>query len=280
MQFCTEAASLLQNVFEGGFPWLSLHPMPTPDTDGGNWFREWFNSPYYHVLYRHRDRDEARGFVQRLMQHLDVPQGGRVLDLACGAGRHSVELHRMGYEVIGIDLAEDSIEGARRNEAEGLEFFVHDMRHLYWDSHFDAVLNLFTSFGYFHSREDDQQTIDSVRDALRPGGVFVLDFLNVQKAVAQMVGNEEIERDGLRFIINRTVRDRVIVKDIRVHDGESELFFKEEVDALTLDDFESYFAQAGIELVSVLGNYELSPFDPETSDRLIMVAQKNNGWEI
>lgn len=248
--------------------------------ESGNWFREWFNSPYYQVLYRHRDKDEARGFIQRLMEYLDVPAGGRVLDLACGQGRHSVELHRLGYQVVGIDLAEESIAEAQVNEADGLEFFVHDMRSLYWSDHFDAVLNLFTSFGYFHSSEDDQLTIDSVRDALRPGGVFVLDFLNVNKVVSQMVREEEFEREGLRFAITRRLTGKVIEKDIRVMDGETELFFKEEVDALSLEDFESYFAVAGLELSMVLGSYDLAPFNAEHSDRLIMVAQKTNGWEI
>ncbi|MCF8258953.1 MAG: methyltransferase domain-containing protein [Flavobacteriales bacterium] len=254
--------------------------MPTADTESGNWFREWFNSPYYHVLYRHRDQDEARGFVQRIMAHLDVPAGGRVLDLACGAGRHSVELHRLGYEVVGLDLSEESIEEARRSETEGLEFFVHDMRSLYWADHFDAVLNLFTSFGYFHSREDDQRTISSVRDALRPGGVFVLDFLNVRKVVSQMVGDEELEREGLRFVISRRLRGSVIEKDIRVVDGETELDFKEEVDALTLADFESYYEEAGMEIIGLFGSYDLAPYDEADSDRLIMVAQKTKGWEI
>jgi len=254
--------------------------MPTSRNESGNWFREWFNSPYYHVLYRHRDREEARGFVQRLMEHLDVPVGGKVLDLACGQGRHSVELHRLGYQVVGIDLAEESIEEARAHETEGLEFFVHDMRELYWSDHFDAVLNLFTSFGYFHNSEDDQRTIYSVRDALMPGGVFVLDFLNVNKVISHMVHEEVIEREGLRFTISRRLNGKVIEKDIRVMDGETELLFKEEVDALTLADFESYFAIAGLELSIVFGSYDLATFDATQSDRLIMVAKKTNGWEI
>ncbi len=251
----------------------------TPD-EGLNWFQEWFNSPYYHVLYRHRDRDEAKGFIQMLMSTLDVPKGGRVLDLACGAGRHSVELHGLGYEVIGIDLADESIEEARSLEREGLEFFVHDMRALYWDSYFDAVLNLFTSFGYFHSAEDDQRTINSVRDALRPGGFFVLDFLNVRKAVATMVHEEELQREGLHFHISRALRGSVIEKRIRVVDGDMEHEFVEEVDALTLEQFSAYFERAGLDLLEVFGSYGMEPFDEQTSDRLIMVTRKSSPWEI
>lgn len=249
-------------------------------TTAGNWFTEWFNSPYYHILYSHRDQVEAREFICRIAQHIHIPEGGRVLDLACGRGRHSIELHRLGYEVVGIDLAEESIEEARKSETEGLEFFVHDMRKLYWANHFDAVFNLFTSFGYFHDPADDQQTINSVHDALRPGGHFVLDFLNVNKAIRNMIGTEVIERDGLHFTVNRRLNGPIIEKSILVNDGQTEVLFKEEVDALTLTDFQGYFAQAGLELTAVFGSYMLESFDPETSDRLIMVAKKTNGWEI
>lgn len=218
--------------------------------------------------------------MQRLMEYLGVPSNGRVLDLACGKGRHSVELNRLGYQVVGIDLAEESIEEARKYETEELEFFVHDMRDLYWCDHFDAVVNLFTSFGYFHNSDDDQRTINSVRDALRPEGFFVLDFLNVQKVVSHLVAEEIVNRDGLRFHINRKLSGKVIIKDIRVVGDEIELNFKEEVDALTLEDFEKYFDIAGLEMRAVFGSYDLGPFDAKHSDRLILVAQKTNRWEI
>lgn len=254
--------------------------MDTAPDESENWFRDWFSSPYYQILYRHRDRDEARGFIHRLMECTDIPKGGLVLDLACGAGRHSVELHGLGYRVVGIDLSEESIEEARQYETDGLEFFVHDMRSLYWVDHFDAVLNLFTSFGYFHSPEQDQRTISGVSHALRPGGVFVLDFLNVQRALACMVGEERLSREGLEFIIQRSRQGNVIEKRITVLDGDAEMVFKEEVDILTLQDFERYFEIAGLELIALYGSYDLDPFDEAVSDRLIMVTRKNAPWEI
>jgi len=224
-----------------------------------HWFEDWFNSPYYKLLYRHRDHQEAREFVQRLMRQLAVSTGGRVLDLD---------------RVTGLDLSEESIEEARIHETEGLEFFVHDMRQLFWTDHFDAIVNLFTSFGYFHDRTDDQRTIDSVRDALKPGGVFVLDFLNVQRVIDKMVPEEEQVIEGVRFNITREFKNGIIEKSIAVRDDESEFLFKEEVDALGLEHFREYMHRSGLEETAVFGSYQLEPFDPVQSDRLIIITKK------
>lgn len=239
-----------------------------------DWFATWFNSPYYHTLYQDRDHSEAENFVDVLVSHLQLPKGSKVLDLACGKGRHSLHLFKHGFQVIGIDLSEESIAEARLNEQEGLEFFEHDMRSLYWTDYFDLVVNLFTSFGYFHSKTDDQQTISSIADSLKPNGLFVLDFMNSVKVIGNLITYEEKTIDDIRFEITRGVEKGVIVKRIHVVDGEVELDFEEQVDALKLSDFESYFTAAGLELLSTFGDYHLNPFEPEISDRLILVAKK------
>lgn len=239
-----------------------------------DWFTTWFNSPYYHILYKNRDEAEAERFVDKLSQHLNIPRGSRALDLACGKGRHSLRLNRAGFDVIGVDLADESIEEARNLERDGLEFFVHDMRSLYWTEYFDLVVNLFTSFGYFHSPEDDQRTISSVADALKSDGMFVLDFMNVVKVKERLVNFEEKTVDGVRFEISRSVEEGVIVKRIRVIDDAIELDFEEQVDALDLEDFETYFEIAGLELIEMFGDYNLNPFDAKNSDRLILIAKK------
>ncbi len=239
-----------------------------------DWFETWFNSPYYHILYKNRDFQEAEKFIDKLVSHLNLEKGSRVLDLACGKGRHALQFRKAGYEVVGIDLSEESIEEAKSFEQDGLEFFVHDMRSLYWSEHFDLVANLFTSFGYFHNAEDDQKTISSVADSLKPDGVFVLDFLNAVKVKKNLVDYEEKEIDGVRFELNRSVEDGMIQKRIHVIDGDVELDFEEQVDALGLDDFKGYFDEAGLELEATFGNYDLEPFNQSTSDRLIMIARK------
>jgi SAM-dependent methyltransferase len=242
-----------------------------------DWFATWFNSPYYHTLYKDRDLQEAETFVDALVSYLDLPRGAHALDLACGKGRHSLHLRQKGFNVIGLDLSEASIAEAKLSEQDGLEFYEHDMRSLYWHEYFDLVVNLFTSFGYFHNKEDDQQTISSVADSLKQGGLFVLDFMNATKVKANLVAYEEKTIDNIRFEITRAVEKGVIIKRIHVIDGDVELDFEEQVDALELSDFETYLSTAGLELVSTFGNYQLEPFNEQTSNRLILIAQKITG---
>ena len=239
-----------------------------------DWFATWFNSPYYHTLYKNRDLQEAEAFVDALVSHLDLPKGAKSLDLACGKGRHSLHLRQKGFDVIGIDLSEESIAEAKWSERDGLEFFEHDMRSLYWHEHFDLVVNLFTSFGYFHNKEDDQKTISSVSDSLKSGGLFVLDFMNATKVKANLIAYEEKIIDNIQFEITRAVEDGVIIKRIHVIDGDFKLDFEEQVDALEFSDFKGYLDAAGLELVDTFGDYGLNPFDAETSERLILIAKK------
>lgn len=240
-----------------------------------NWFVSWFNTHYYHILYKNRDASEAERFIKNLVDSLGLKHGAKVLDLACGKGRHSAQLRKSGFDVIGCDLSDESIAFAKENfEQDGLEFFVHDMRDLYWSNHFDLVVNLFTSFGYFHNQDDDQKTITSIADSLNSGGLLVIDFLNALKVEANLVHFEEKTVDGVGFELNRLVEDGIIKKKIHVIDGDVELDFEEKVDALTLNDFQSYFETAGLELINTFGDYDLNSFDEQTSDRLIMVCKK------
>src|SRR5688572_24580227 len=110
-----------------------------------NWFKEWFNSPYYHLLYNHRDDKEAITFINQLIKYLAPPVGSRMLDVACGKGRHSKALAEMGFDVTGIDLSFESINEALEFADENLHFFQHDMRLPFWINYFDYAFNFFTS---------------------------------------------------------------------------------------------------------------------------------------
>lgn len=240
-----------------------------------NWFVSWFDSHYYHLLYKNRDNQEAAKFINNLLDYLNLERGSKVLDLACGKGRHSAQLGKAGYDVIGIDLSEESIASANENfQNDRLEFFVHDMRELYWSDHFDLVVNLFTSFGYFHNSDDDQRTLSGVADALKSGGLFVMDFMNAVKVEADLVEYEEKIVEGVKFELNRVVEEGVIKKKIHLKDGDVELDFEEKVDALKLNTFQEYFQNTGLELIETFGSYDLDPFNASTSNRLIMVCKK------
>ena len=145
--------------------------MQTANTN--EWFASWFDSPYYHKLYSNRDDGEAADFLTRLTAHLSLPKTVHILDLACGAGRHSRVLHQLGYHVTGCDLSSNSILEAQEKASDGMSFFVHDMRNPLPDT-YDVALNLFTSFGYFDHVEDNSRVLDSIYNGLSENGLLVI----------------------------------------------------------------------------------------------------------
>ncbi|MEG9326931.1 class I SAM-dependent methyltransferase [Salinimicrobium catena] len=235
-----------------------------------NWFSSWFDTPYYHILYKDRNDDEAWEFMQNLVSFLDLPKNATILDLACGKGRHSVFLNQLGYNVTGVDLSENSIRHARQFENHSLRFYTHCMCEPV-DEKFDAVFNLFTSLGYFENEKDNLNSIKAIKQELKPGGYGVIDFMNVKKVIQTLVPEENKTVQGIDFEINRRFKDGYVMKDIRFTDEDIDHSYTEKVQALTLDDFQKYFQEAGIVLKHTFGNYRLERFDEQNSDRLILV---------
>lgn len=238
------------------------------------WFNEWFNSPYYHILYKNRDEEEARKFIQKLITYLSIQADEKILDVACGKGRHSIFLNELGYEVEGIDLSEKNIEEAKKAENKKLHFEVHDMRKTYKKSHFDYALNMFTSFGYFEQEQDNQQAITAISDALKTSGQFVLDFLNPYKVINNLVKEEVKEIEGVEFHINRIFDGEHIIKDITIYDRDKSYHFQEKVKAIRRLSFLDYFRNAGLMHLNTFGDYDLNEYEPQASDRMIFIAKK------
>ncbi|MEC5393907.1 class I SAM-dependent DNA methyltransferase [Bergeyella sp. RCAD1439] len=239
------------------------------------WFKEWFNTPYYHQLYRHRDYAEAEGFIRALVNALELPPQAQVIDLACGKGRHSVFLNGMGYRVLGLDLSEESIAHNRQWTSESLKFRVHDMRCPITEvAEVDAVFNLFTSFGFFDDPKDDFLVFDSVAGVLSAGGVFVLDFLNERHVRNTLVAESEVCVDGIVFRIHRKLEGNEVVKDIRFEDqGRSHHYF-EKVKLHTLEEIHALAEKVGLVNEKIYGDYALNPFELEKSPRCINVFRK------
>lgn len=234
------------------------------------WFTSWFDTPFYHILYKDRDHAEAHGFMDKLTQYLNIPETGTILDLACGKGRHALYLNQLGYEVTGIDLSENSIAYAKQFENSRLHFEVHNMCKPY-HKQFDAVFNLFTSFGYFDDDADNLKTIKAIKANLNTAGFGVIDFMNSDFVIANLVAENSKTVDNIRFDLKRYVKDGYIIKAIAFSDSGESYHFEERVRAFTLKDFELLFEQAGVHLLDVFGDYKLRKFDPETSERLIMI---------
>jgi 2-polyprenyl-3-methyl-5-hydroxy-6-metoxy-1,4-benzoquinol methylase len=238
------------------------------------WFEEWFDTKYYHQLYQHRNEEEAEKFITKLTGFLQVKKHAQILDLACGKGRHSFTLNQLGYHVMGVDLSENSIKEALKNKTADLNFAVHDMRTPLMNRTFDAVFNLFTSFGYFEDVEDNKRVVVSVNEMLVPSGIFVIDFMNAQKVMNQLINKENKLIDGIDFHINRTYNGTHIIKNISFEDDGKYYEYQEKVQCLLKDDFTDLLTNNGFEIKHYFGNYELEPFDASISDRLITIAVK------
>lgn len=238
------------------------------------WFESWFDTPYYHMLYNNRDYTEAENFITKLTQELAIPQSSKIIDLACGKGRHSVFLNKLGYNVLGLDLSKQSIDFDRQFENETLVFKVHDMRNTIDSEPVDAVFNLFTSFGYFDHEEDDKSVFQSVSDALKKGGFFVLDYLNEEYVRKALVPESTVHREGIDFMISKKIEGRHIIKDIRFKSEGKPYHFFEKVKLHTLETIESYATECGLERIKVWGDYQLNNFEKEISPRCINLFKK------
>jgi len=239
-----------------------------------SWFANWFDSPYYHTLYKNRDEREAQVFIDNLINYLQIPSGSKLIDIACGKGRHAKYFNQKGMDVVGVDLSPNSINTANKDKNKNLQFSVHDMRENYQEYCFDIVTNLFTSFGYFEDNKDEQKAIDAMASNLKKEGLLIIDFMNVKKVIANLVLNEQKKVDGIQFDITRKVKDGYILKDIQITDGEEHQQFQEKVKAITLADYSELIANAELKIIDIFGNYKLDDFDEEISDRLILICKK------
>jgi SAM-dependent methyltransferase len=235
------------------------------------WFASWFDSPYYHILYKDRDDSEAADFMDRLTQYLNLHPSSKILDLACGKGRHSRYLSSLGYDVTGVDLSAQSITYAKKFEKENLNFAIHDMCLPYKKAAFNTVFNLFTSFGYFDNELDNLRTIKAIKANLSSNGLAVIDFLNVSYVASNLVKQETKIVDGISFDIKREINNGYIQKHISFFVNNNHYEFTEKVRALTFLDFKNYFKDAGLKLKQTFGNYHLNAFDAATSERLILI---------
>ena len=209
-----------------------------------SWFEEWFNQDYL-ALYPHRDEEEARRQILAIVQRWTP--GPDVLDLACGTGRHTKVLQELGYKVIGIDLS-DQLRPL------GPNYLKRDMRDLEGLGPFDLVISLFTSFGYFDDT-DNQKVLDEVLRVLKPGGLFILDYLHPAAI-----------KEGSDQYATRTIKGNRIEKEIN-YKGRR---YKESVRIYSLAELEEIFSQFIIE--GVFNDFDWNPYRPD-GDRQIVVAR-------
>ena len=239
------------------------------------WFKQWFESSFYEVLYQQRDESEAKAFVSRLVSHLQIDNTGMdVLDLACGSGRHAATLQALGFKVTGIDLSERAIGQARARQLENCHFYVHDMRLFFADAKFDLGVNLFTSLGYFENKADNLEAVRTFYRAIKPGGLAVIDFFNSNCVVSNLVEKQTKTINNVAFDIYKRIANDFVIKTIDIDTADARCQFEEKVQLLNFQDFNYWFKEVVFEVVATFGDYYLHPFDASASERLIMILKK------
>ena len=237
------------------------------------WFAEWFDTPYYHILYQNRGEEEARGFIKALLSKLNLPLGASLLDLACGKGRHSITLNSYGFDVLGVDLSSKSISSAKRYENSNLSFEVQDMREPIEGKKFDAIFNLFTSFGYFDAQKENEKVCKAMAQMLNPGGRLVIDFMNAKRVISGLVPFEKKVLNDIEFNISREYTGTHIIKTISFNDKSELHRYQEKVQTIGKEQFKELLSPY-FYIDFIFGSFDLDDYSPTESERLIIVATR------
>lgn len=246
------------------------------------WFAEWFNHPLYLKVYSHRDSEEAARCIGTILfftgLYLQKQSSVSVLDIACGAGRHAIELAKRGYCVTGNDLSSYLLEEARNESTKcevSLQLTCRDMRHIDSVSQFDLVVQLFTSFGYFEAPDDDIRVLQNVYHALKSGGWYVLDLINPEHLAKHIVTESDRKAEDLSVHEKRVLAGRNITKTISITSPDHETFsFTESVRLYSKDEILLLLGKCGFSVSGIAGNYSGEPFDSEESPRMMIFSRK------
>jgi len=236
-----------------------------------DWFEQWFGEDYLHI-YQHRDEQEAEHAIELIASNLAGHEINSVLDLGCGAGRHTKALFERWWTV-GLDLSMALLRVARM-ESPDAPYVRADMRELpFADESFDLVVNLFTSFGYFEEDAEHARVLACVCAATRRGGTFVIDFLNAGQVRRELVPYDERVENGITIEQRRAISsdDRFVEKRIRLRERGKE--YIERVRLLSAADLERMLTAAGFDVSKRFGDYSGVGWS-ENSPRTILFASR------
>lgn len=236
------------------------------------WFKEWFSSDLYLEVYHKRNLNDARTLLNTLLSFVDIKKGDIVLDAACGAGRYSYLLAEKGFDVFGFDLSKNLLNIAKKNADDfslGQKFICADIRSFCVKARFNAIFNLFTSFGYFDNEEENFLFVKNSPNFLAKGGYFVIDFLNSNYVIKNLIPVSQKNINGKTITEKRSIIRNRVMKEIEVLSDESVYNFRESVALYSYDKILSKFEDSGYELIKLLGDYKGSKFDKDISERFI-----------
>jgi 2-polyprenyl-3-methyl-5-hydroxy-6-metoxy-1,4-benzoquinol methylase len=241
------------------------------------WYKDWFNSEDYLQVYKHRDSVEAEILVKLIQKKLNLLSGSYVLDMACGAGRHSIAFALKGYSVKAVDLSERLINEAKKNAIQAnvnVDFVQADIRDLKIDKQFDLVVNLFTSFGYFETDQENFIVIQKAYDLLKSGGYFVLDYLNKNYLKKNLVPLSTFSENGTTITQKRTINKNRVEKEITIEKNRLINKFYESVRLYDFDELKDILEGTGFRIFKTFGDFNGNIFEQNSSPRLVIFAEK------
>ena len=239
------------------------------------WYKEWFDSTYYHTLYNKRNSSEAEYLIDNLLKEFKPNKNAFFLDLCCGSGRHSIYLNKKGFFVDGFDLSKKSLATAKEYQKKNLNFYLKDMRSFNIKNKYDFALNLFTSFGYFEAEEDNKKVFQNVNNSIKKGGYFIIDFFNAEKVIKELKKKEVQKINDVTFEIQKKYDTNFVYKEISITDQRNKYNFIEKVRLLDTEKFIDYAKHTNMKLLTTFGDYHLNKYNSKISPRLLLIFQKN-----
>ncbi len=229
-------------------------------------------------IFGKKQWENAPAEVENAISLLKISPGAYVLDLCCGPGRHSLELARRGFQVTGVDRTLKYLVAARKQAgAEGLnvDFVQEGMREFRRPEAFDAVLNLYTSFGYFENPEEERQVLKNIHVSLKTGGKLLMDLMGKEVLAGVFRERDWHEDNGIIFLEERKISsgwDWIQARWIMIK-GKERKEFTFSLRLYSGAELSSLLSQSGFSSVELFGDLSGAPYD-HTAKRLVALATK------
>ncbi|MDP2960670.1 MAG: class I SAM-dependent methyltransferase, partial [candidate division Zixibacteria bacterium] len=242
------------------------------------WYDEFFKEDYLQIYLPFLTEERTKQEIDFIIEILNLPPGSKILDLACGFGRHTIPLAKKGYDMTGLDYTEKFIRMAEekaQKENLQIEFLVGDMRKIPFENHFAGVISYFTSFGFF-SDEENFEVLKGVSKALKREGKFLLEIMNRDFLVKNFRpknwqrledGTLVLEENSLDLMTNRLKNYKIIIDK----KGERTKWF--ELRLYTLQELVYLLEKVGLKVIQTYGKKDKSPYSVD-SPRMIVLSQK------
>lgn len=248
---------------------------------GGEWFKDWFSSKFYLEIYRHRNDEDARNLINLIQRNVHINTDDKVLDICCGAGRHSLELARRGFHVTGFDLSKflisEAVKSYKNSPEKNLKvkFLIKDMRYFNFKGEFDMAVNVFTSFGYFDDDNENFKVIKNASDSVRKKGYFIFDYINADNLRKNVVPLSRNKYGNLYITQRREIKGDFVVKKIKISSGKKNFEYEEKLKLYDYNTMKKVFEQHGLKAYSLFGDYYGNKYSKNNSQRMILFAQKS-----